>query len=542
MKSGVFALYFAFISIPSCKFLQHPMAKQTSFQQNTPKVEGLEFESFPSTQFSRSLYGKPILPAGSKEPMSYGLEFEGGSPKIWEFFGQDGMHFLKDVGDWKQDQQTIMIDWLMTELVTHGRVIRTLVENGVEISLPKQALPESYDPTISHDLKLDLLENFVMASFDNPMSFMPWEMRKQWVNQWPLKQRFLTARDDAKKQDSACGSDVKLERKNFMKSPYKAYSGLRLLLGQNNPQLELAKKERKGWEILSKPMTSQKDFDELLDWFRTQFGDVENQHKRILFQCDKLCEYSNSYEDFNLFSSYLQMLLYLVSLAQKDNVIESYYSSLRVPQTGWGGIPYVYSQNYCRFDRGLVFSRESALATHYREFSNLSEGHISAEIRIGLGNMGLRMFFMGFVQKWALKHGHPLINLKQRGDEDFWRFYPKDRFYGVKFASNYSGLDRALLDEVDSSLKKIFSKDGTVSTGGSTFQIPIFWGWQNLPNVSKQLPKLKAETQKFVAIFVDAAGKIKSVDKETAKQGIADWVKNTNTISILSEFIWDDSP
>jgi hypothetical protein len=536
MKSRISNLTLILIAttfFSSCKFLKNQKENQQSSGKKFQEETNSPYDNFPSSKFSRSLYEKQVIPAGGTIPISYGLEYEGGSPKIWEYFGQDSKHFYEHTHLWTCRQSETMIDWLMTELVTKNRAIREIIQDGKKILLSKSALPVDYSVSLPVETKWDIFEDYIANSFDSPMSFMPWEMRYQWINQWPLKQVFL---EEKKKEADTCGKASQLKRKNFMQKPYKDYVGLVLLLGLDAAHIDLVKSEIKGWEINTKPAFSQQQFEEQLSWFEKHFGSVSNQHKRIVIPCGTRCDSKNEYKNFVFLSSYLQVLLFLVELEKKSEIISA-------PRTGLNAFTDDFFWTISNVKNPVV-GAQTAITSRANEFKNvLPETHFSAEIRAGLEREDQRNFIFGYFQKWSLAPGHS--DLSTEGAlKVFKSVFGADLPTLRSSALSNVRLSEKAYDDLQSSfckslnLKCYMDAQGRYDHGFD-HMFPMFWGWQNLPSANKHLAKINEESLKFVDIFLDKNGNGKIVDKETAKQALADWVKNTNVSSILAEYIWE---
>jgi hypothetical protein len=250
---------------------------------------------------------------GQSVGVSFGLEYEGMSPRVWEHFGLGSEKFLARVDAMPTEQQTVMIDWLMTELINKRKLDTEMKANPKLPPLPEGTLPSNYDPGLNAEEKRQALAKFVAASHDSPMSYMPHEIRYKWINHFALKSWFLMVKKSAPDSSSVL-------RKDFMPRVFSEYSALKPLLGRETEQIGGVVREGRGWELLSTPSSGLGRFEEKLGWFEKNFGSLENQHKRVVFVCGTSCE-KDTFTKFAMFNSMMQHLLFLIALEQRNAIM-----------------------------------------------------------------------------------------------------------------------------------------------------------------------------------------------------------------------------
>ncbi len=89
--------------------------RSSSFSRADSNKQKIDVSSAPSTIYAAERMGDVYFP-GQSVGVSFGLEYEGMSPRVWEHFGLGSEKFLARVDAMPTEQQTVMIDWLMTEL------------------------------------------------------------------------------------------------------------------------------------------------------------------------------------------------------------------------------------------------------------------------------------------------------------------------------------------------------------------------------------------------------------------------------------------
>jgi hypothetical protein len=498
---------------------------------------GLGLAQLPSARFAREHSTLPLVPKGGTEPASYGLEYEGGSPKIWKFFGLTGKRFSNYVLQLPPDQQIVYIDWLFEALVNENQAITQVkIADGVK-KLPKTALPSHYDRNIGNDQKVEFFQIFVRDSLDNPMSFMPWELRVRFINLWPLKQRFRELMDRARSEQSTA-NDLdqvnSLERGDFMPSPFKSYKSLVPLFGVDVSRISKVSSEMVGYEFNSHPVVSRQEFESQLDWFQQNFGSVDSQHKWFVFKCRQSCSTRESVNDFFIFNSYLETLLYLLALAKMDDIIDSMF--LRFEPS---------IQNLVSLD--LKTLGDSALGKQYpsrapamailRSFANrfsddMDEMHLASEIRYGLGNRVERDFIYGFLQKWALKGGHSRLSTRAGEVERIKSLFPAAN------SPDASNLARLRISRRDLNTLTDVLKNNFGYWTGRVENLPSLWNWRALPLEKAKLDRLEDASEHLHETLLAS----KSLSREGVKAALAEWVLDSNAFILLAEYLWDDAP
>jgi hypothetical protein len=500
------------------------------------KDYGVDLAHFPSARFAREHSTQPLVPKGATEPASYGLEYEGGSPKIWKYFGLTGNRFLSYVLQLPRDQQVVYIDWLFEALVNEKQAITEVKIVGGVKKLPRNALPSHYDRNIRNDHKVELFQRFVQDSLDNPMSFMPWELRVRFVNLWPLKQRFREMMDRVRAEQWAANDwdqVSSLNRSDFMPFPLKSYESLVPLFGVDVSQISKVKDEMVGYEFNSRPVVSRQEFESQLDWFQQNFGSVDSQHKWFVFKCGQSCSSWESVNDYLIFNSYLEVVLYLLALAKHDDIIDSGFLNLAPP------IERLYEKDSDKLKSSAIGVWYPAAKTQslLRAFANrfvpdVKEMHLASEIRYGLGDREERDFIYGFLQKWALKGGHPRLSTRAGEVERIKSFFSIGSSRDA-FANSQFGANRRTVDRLVSVLQTSF---GTWGIGPR--DLPSLWNWRALPLEKSKLDRLEEASLRLHETLLAS----KSPSREEIKDALEDWVFDSNAFILLAEYLWDETP
>jgi hypothetical protein len=352
-------------------------------------------------------------------PLTYGLEFEGMSPRMWKFFGLKSRDLSERINNMPDPQQEITLRWLFYTLINEKKLI-PVVNGGLythTIEVPKQnALTANLT-----QLKT-MFARFLEQASPSPFSHFDFDTRTKLMNNYALKQAYLDKRDGiaqeleqsglGKKEVSKQVANRLGQRGSYMPHPF--FDFIQLidideLSAEDSRHLKEIKNEmNRRWEIVSKPVKTYGAFEEQLAWFEREFGSVEDQHKRFVFEVEEAEDFATQVQrspenlGMNFQAHFLaEMLQLYLALTALEKGVDISANSLTEFLPEFKGVSKSGEGNH----------QKGSLRTIDSEFY---KNGISIEVRHGLGTPDERAVVAGVIMDFLQRKG---FNKRWRGKQ-----------------------------------------------------------------------------------------------------------------------------